>query len=64
MALILSRKPGEHIRIGTDIVLTVVRVDSNTVRLGITAPKDMNIVRQELIPASEESNGDSNSRSN
>ncbi len=46
--LVLSRKPGERILIGEDISVTVVRIGPNTVRLGIDAPKDKNIVREEL----------------
>lgn len=46
--LVLSRKPGERILIGDDIAVTVVRIGPNTVRLGIDAPRTMNIVRDEL----------------
>ena len=46
--LVLSRKPGERILIGDDIAVTVVRIGPNTVRLGIDAPRSMNIVRDEL----------------
>jgi carbon storage regulator len=46
--LVLSRKPGERIHIGDDVVITIVRIGPNTVRLGIEAPRDMNIVREEL----------------
>jgi carbon storage regulator len=46
--LVLSRKPGERILIGDEIAVTVVRVGPNTVRLGIDAPRNMNIVRDEL----------------
>lgn len=46
--LVLSRKPGERILIGEDIAVTIVRIGPNTVRLGIDAPRDMNIVREEL----------------
>jgi carbon storage regulator len=49
MALILSRRAGESLKISDDIYVTVVRVGPNSVRLGITAPKDMNIARSELI---------------
>lgn len=52
--LVLSRKPGQKILIGDNIVLTIVRIGPNTVRIGIDAPKEMAIVRQELtltIPA-------------
>lgn len=47
--LVLSRKPGERILVGDDIYITVVRIGPNTVRLGISAPGFMNIVREELI---------------
>ena len=46
--LVLSRKPGERIHIGDDIVITIVRIGPNNVRVGIEAPKDLNIVREEL----------------
>ena len=46
--LVLSRKPGERIIIGDDIVITVVRIGPNNVRVGIEAPREMNIVREEL----------------
>ncbi|MEI8018014.1 MAG: carbon storage regulator [Schlesneria sp.] len=45
--LVLSRKPGEKILVG-DITITVVRIGPNTVRIGIEAPRSMNIVRAEL----------------
>ncbi|MGD9854047.1 MAG: carbon storage regulator [Planctomycetaceae bacterium] len=46
--LVLSRKPGERIMIGDEIAITIVRIGPNAVRLGIDAPRDMNIVREEL----------------
>lgn len=46
--LVLSRKPGEKILIGDNVTITIVRIGPNTVRLGIEAPRDMNIVREEL----------------
>lgn len=52
--LVLSRKSGERILIGEDVTVTVVRIGPNTVRLGIDAPREMNIVREELcveVPA-------------
>jgi carbon storage regulator len=60
--LVLSRKPGERIHIGDDIVITIVRIGPNNVRVGIEAPKDLNIVREELcgrepVTASENSVG-------
>ncbi len=47
--LVLSRKVLERILIGDKVVVTVVRIGPNAVRLGIEAPKDMNIVREELV---------------
>jgi len=46
--LVLSRKPGERILIGDNVTVTIVRIGPNNVRLGIDAPRDMNIVREEL----------------
>lgn len=46
--LVLSRKPGERILIGDNVAVTIVRIGPNTVRVGIDAPRDMNIVREEL----------------
>mgnify|MGYP002074903144 CR=1 FL=1 len=52
--LVLSRKSGERILIGYEIAVTIVRIGPNTVRLGIEAPRDMNIVREELCAGKEE----------
>ena len=46
--LVLSRKESEKIMLGDEIVLTIVRVSGDRVRLGIEAPSDMLILRQEL----------------
>ena len=46
--LVLKRKENEKIRIGNDIVLTVVRTRSDRVRIGIEAPTDIQIRRGEL----------------
>ena len=51
--LVLSRKLGERILIGENVTVTIVRVGPNNVRLGIEAPRSLNIVREELcLPAS------------
>ena len=47
--LVLSRKPGERILIGDNVTVTIVRIGPNNVRLGIDAPRDLNIVREELL---------------
>ncbi len=49
--LVLSRKLGEKVVIGEGIVLTVVKVDRNQVRLGIEAPKDVQVYREEIAPS-------------
>ncbi len=46
--LVLSRKQSERIRLGKDIVVTVVRVAGDKVRLGIEAPSDIVVLRDEL----------------
>jgi len=46
--LVLSRKQGEQIRIGENIVITVQRLSGNRVSLGIEAPADCKIMRGEL----------------
>ena len=46
--LVLSRKERERIRLGDSIVVTVVRVSGDRVRLGIEAPTDMIVLREEL----------------
>jgi carbon storage regulator len=47
--LVLSRKPGEKVTIGHGITVTVVEIIGNRVRLGITAPDNVHILRGELV---------------
>lgn len=49
--LILQRRPGESLRIGEEIEVTVVAIEGGKVRLAISAPKDITILRSELIGA-------------
>ena len=46
--LVLSRKEGERIVIGDNITLVVTKVSGNRVTIGIEAPKDVKVVREEL----------------
>ncbi len=46
--LVLTRKSNEKIRIGDDIVITVLRTKGKAVRLGIEAPNDMRVLRGEI----------------
>lgn len=46
--LVLSRKVGERILVGDNITITVVRMAQGVVRIGVEAPSDMPIVREEI----------------
>ncbi|MBB76313.1 MAG: carbon storage regulator [Planctomycetaceae bacterium] len=46
--LVLSRKEGERIKLGEDVVLTIVRLSGDNVRVGIDAPAEMVVLRDEL----------------
>jgi carbon storage regulator len=48
--LVLSRKLGEKIVIGDNIVVTVVKIDRNQIRIGIDAPSDVPVYREEIAP--------------
>ena len=50
--LVLTRKQNEKIKIGDDIVVSVLKIKGNTVRLGIAAPKNVRVVRGELPTSS------------
>ena len=52
--LILQRKSGESLLIGEDIQVTVVSVEAGRVRLAIEAPRNLSILRSELLTAMEE----------
>lgn len=54
--LILTRKSGESVRIGDDVVVTVLEVKGNQVRLGVTAPKGISIYRGEIFERIREEN--------
>lgn len=54
--LVLSRKLDESIVIGDGIVVKVISVDKGVVKLGIDAPKNLSIVRSELLEDVKESN--------
>lgn len=54
--LVLSRRVGEQIVIGEDVVLTVVEVRNDTVRLGIEAPRSIMVNRAEVRRAVADAN--------
>jgi carbon storage regulator len=49
--LVLTRKPGEKIMIGDDIVITVMEGRGDGVRIGIEAPRGVSIQRSEVVEA-------------
>jgi carbon storage regulator len=46
--LILTRRAGETVMVGSDITITVLGVKGNQVRIGINAPKDVAVHREEI----------------
>lgn len=60
--LVLTRRLSERIIIGDDITLTVLGINENQVRIGIDAPKDTSVHREEVynrIQQAQEGNDDS-----
>jgi carbon storage regulator len=55
--LVLSRKDTERIFIGDAIVVTVVKIQGGVVRLGIEAPPEISIAREELLRSRNEARG-------
>jgi carbon storage regulator len=54
--LVLSREAGESVVIGGDVVVTVVEVKGDVVRLGIAAPREVQVHREEVFKAVREAN--------
>lgn len=50
LMLVLSRKQNERIRVGDSVVVTIVRVSGDKVRIGIEAPPNVRVLRDELEP--------------
>jgi carbon storage regulator len=48
MSLVLSRRPNEVIRIGNDITVTILGVKGSQVRVGISAPREIAVDREEI----------------
>ena len=58
--LVLTRKLGESIIVRDDIVFTIVEINKNQIKVGISAPNDVNIVREELLLRDKKDGTDSN----
>jgi len=54
--LVLSRRLGESVVIGDDVVVTVLEVRGDVVRIGVDAPRSVQVRRQELLEAVAEAN--------
>ena len=49
--LVLTRRTSQSVMIGDDIVITVLEVKGDQIRLGITAPREVQVYREELLAA-------------
>ncbi len=47
--LVVSRKIGEELKVGDDIIVKVIDIDKNQVKIGIDAPRNVMILRMELV---------------
>ncbi len=56
--LVLTRRPGESIVIGNDIIVTVVEIKGGQVRIGINAPRDVQVHREEIYEQVRQANVD------
>jgi carbon storage regulator len=54
--LIITRRPGEKVMIGDDVVVEVIEVSGSSVRIGIAAPKSVPVYREEIYTAVKEEN--------
>ncbi|MEL7024363.1 MAG: carbon storage regulator CsrA [Pseudomonadota bacterium] len=59
--LILTRRVGETVVIGEDVSVTVLGVKGNQIRLGINAPKDVSVHRQEIFDRIQNESSDDGS---
>ncbi len=55
--LILTRRVGESLMVGDDVTVTVLGVKGNQVRIGINAPKDVAVHREEIYDRIQQQNG-------
>ncbi|HWE38534.1 MAG TPA: carbon storage regulator [Isosphaeraceae bacterium] len=48
--LVLSRKLGQRFQVGPEVRITIVKIDRHSVRIGIEAPDDVQVYREEILP--------------
>lgn len=54
--LILSRKEDEALQIGENITIKVLKIDKNSIKIGVDAPKNITVFRKELLQEIERTN--------
>ncbi|MBK1812939.1 carbon storage regulator CsrA [Clostridium sp. YIM B02505] len=54
--LVLTRKKGQSLLIGDDIEISVIKLDDGSVKLAINAPRELSILRKELVKEVEDEN--------
>ncbi|MEN9727087.1 MAG: carbon storage regulator [Pseudomonadota bacterium] len=58
--LILTRRVGESLMIGDEVNVTVLGIKGNQVRIGVNAPKDVSVHREEIYQRIQQENSDDN----
>lgn len=56
--LVLTRRPGESVLIGEGVTVTVLAVEGQRIRLGVSAPREVKVLRSEIIPLLAVKKGD------
>lgn len=60
--LVLTRKSGDQIKIGKDILISILEIEGRNVKIGIKAPREVAILRLELLEKIQKENIDSASK--
>jgi carbon storage regulator len=56
--LIVTRRPGERVMVGDQVVITVIEVKGSSVRIGIDAPRAVPVYREEIYAAMQQGRGE------